>query len=95
MAGTSYESGGWNAFFRLMAILSITLAALNILPIPVLDGGHLFFYVIEVIKGSPVRLKVRMMATQVGFYMLMALMVLVFYVDINRFFVDKVKALFN
>lgn len=95
MAGTSYESGGWNAFFRLMAILSITLAALNILPIPVLDGGHLFFYVIEAIKGSPVRLKVRMMATQVGFYMLMALMVLVFYVDINRFFVDKIKALFN
>ncbi|MEZ4845446.1 MAG: RIP metalloprotease RseP [Bdellovibrionota bacterium] len=95
MASTSYESGGWNAFFRLMAILSITLAALNILPIPVLDGGHLFFYVIEVIKGSPVRLKVRQMATQVGFYMLMALMVLVFYVDINRFFVDKIKALFN
>jgi regulator of sigma E protease len=95
MAGTSYESGGWNAFFRLMAILSITLAALNILPIPVLDGGHLFFYVIEVIKGSPVTLKVRLAATQVGFYMLMALMVLVFYVDINRFFVDKIKALFN
>jgi regulator of sigma E protease len=95
MAGTSYENGGWNSFFRLMAILSITLAALNILPIPVLDGGHLFFFVIEAIKGSPVKLKVRQMATQVGFYMLMALMVLVFYVDINRFFVDKIKALFN
>ncbi len=95
MAGTSYESGGWNSFFRLMAILSITLAALNILPIPVLDGGHLFFYLIEVIKGSPVKLKIRHMATQVGFYMLMALMVLVFYVDINRFFVAKIKALFN
>ncbi len=95
MAGTSYENGGWNSFFRLMAILSITLAALNILPIPVLDGGHLFFFFIEAIKGSPVRMKVRQMATQVGFYMLMALMVLVFYVDINRFFVDKIKALFN
>jgi len=95
MAGTSYENGGWNSFFRLMAILSITLAALNILPIPVLDGGHLFFFLIEAIKGSPVKLKIRHMATQVGFYMLMALMVLVFYVDINRFFVAKIKALFN
>lgn len=95
MAGTSYENGGWNSFFRLMAILSITLAALNILPIPVLDGGHLFFFFIEAIKGSPVQMKIRQMATQVGFYMLMALMVLVFYVDINRFFVDKIKALFN
>lgn len=95
MAGTSYESGGWNAFFRLMAILSITLAALNILPIPVLDGGHLFFFIIEAIKGSPVNLRIRQMAMQVGFYALMGLMVLVFYVDINRFFVDKIKALFN
>lgn len=94
MAGTSYESGGWNGFFRLMALLSITLAALNILPIPVLDGGHLLFYFIEAIKGSPVHLKVRQMATQVGFYLLMGLMILVFYVDINRFFVDKIKALF-
>ncbi len=95
MASTSYESGGWSSFFRLMAILSITLAALNILPIPVLDGGHLFFYVIEAIKGSPVKLRVRQVATQVGFYMLMGLMVLVFYVDINRYFVDRIKALFN
>ena len=95
MAGTSYESGGWNSFFRLMAILSITLAALNILPIPVLDGGHLFFFLIEAIKGSPVQMRIRQMAMQVGFYLLMGLMVLVFYVDINRFFVDKIKALFN
>ena len=94
MAGTSYESGGWNAFFRLMAILSITLAALNILPIPVLDGGHLFFFVIEVIKGSPVHIRVQQMAMQVGFFLLMGLMVLVFYIDINRFFVDKIKSLF-
>ena len=95
MASTSYESGGWNSFFRLMAILSITLAALNILPIPVLDGGHLFFFIIEAIKGSPVQMRIRQMAMQVGFYLLMGLMVLVFYVDINRFFVDKIKALFN
>lgn len=94
LAGTSYESGGWNSFFRLMALLSITLAALNILPIPVLDGGHLFFFLIEAVKGSPVRPKVQAMAMQVGFYLLMGLMVFVFYVDINRFFVDKIKALF-
>lgn len=94
MAGSSYEAGGWHGFFKLMALLSITLAALNILPVPVLDGGHLLFFFIEAIKGSPVGLKVRQMAMQVGFYLLMGLMVLVFYVDINRFFVDKIKALF-
>ncbi|MCB1198017.1 MAG: RIP metalloprotease RseP [Bdellovibrionota bacterium] len=95
MAGTSYDAGGWISFFRLMAILSITLGILNLLPIPVLDGGHLFFYAIEVIKGKPVPAKIMEWSQQAGLMILLGLMLLVFYVDIDRFFVDKIKALFS
>ena len=57
------ESGRFTSIaFRMMAILSITLAILNFLPIPVLDGGHLFFFLIEMVKGSPVHARVRQVA---------------------------------
>jgi regulator of sigma E protease len=95
MAGSTYKSGGWMSFFRLMAVLSITLGVLNLLPIPVLDGGHLFFYAIEVIRGKPVPMKIMEYAQQGGLFVLLGLMLLVFYVDIDRFFVDKIKALFQ
>jgi len=95
MAGTSYDSGGWMSFFRLMALLSITLGVLNLLPIPVLDGGHLMFYFIEVIKGKPLPDKIIGWFQQAGMVALLGLMLLVFYVDIDRFFVDKIKALFS
>lgn len=95
LAGSSYRIGGWHSFLRMMAILSITLAILNFLPIPVLDGGHLFFFLIEAIKGSPVQTKVLQMAHQVGLMIVIGLMVLVFYVDINRFLVDWIRSLFS
>lgn len=95
LAGTSYKMGGWEAFFRMMAILSITLAVLNFLPIPVLDGGHLFFFLIEAAKGSPVSLKIQKIGQQVGLAMVLSLMVLTFYVDVNRFFVDRIKSFFQ
>jgi regulator of sigma E protease len=78
-----------------MAILSITLAVLNILPIPVLDGGHLFFFLIEAVKGSPVHARIRHAAQQVGIMIIIGLMVLTFYVDINRYFIERIRALFN
>jgi regulator of sigma E protease len=95
LAGGSYETGGWTAFIRMMALLSITLGVINLLPIPVLDGGHILFFVIEAIKGSPVSLKVRELAHQAGFVFIIGLMLLTFYVDIERYFLDKIKALFN
>ncbi|MCB0308628.1 MAG: RIP metalloprotease RseP [Bdellovibrionales bacterium] len=95
IAGSSYKMGGWEAFFRMMAILSVTLAVLNFLPIPVLDGGHLFFFLIEAIKGSPVHLKIQRVGQQIGMVLILSLMVLTFYVDINRFFVDKIRSLFQ
>jgi regulator of sigma E protease len=62
------------------------LAIVNLLPIPVLDGGHLMFFLIEAIKGRPVSVKVREVAQQVGLFILILLMILVFYNDITRFF---------
>jgi len=95
LAGSSYKIGGWHSFIKMMAILSVTLGILNFLPIPVLDGGHLFFFLIEAVKGSPVQMKIRHIAQQVGLFILVSLMVLVFYVDINRYLVDRIKSLFN
>jgi regulator of sigma E protease len=95
LAGSSYRVGGWISYFRMMAILSITLAVLNFLPIPVLDGGHLLFFAIEAIKGSPVHLRARQAAQQVGLMIIIGLMLLTFYVDINRYVVDRIRALFN
>jgi regulator of sigma E protease len=71
-------------FVLFMALLSINLAVLNLLPIPVLDGGHLFFYLIELIMGKEMNIKWREMAQQIGFVLLMILMVFVFILDIER-----------
>jgi regulator of sigma E protease len=95
LAGGSYESGGWFAFFRMMALLSITLGVINLLPIPPLDGGHIFFYSIEMIKGSPLNVRARDFIQQVGMVLIIGLMILTFYVDIERYFLDRIKALLN
>ena len=75
---------GFNELIRLTALLSINLGLLNLLPIPVLDGGHIFFFLIEILKGKPVSEKNRERAQQVGFFMLISLMVFAFYNDIMR-----------
>ncbi|HLG20111.1 MAG TPA: RIP metalloprotease RseP [Bdellovibrionota bacterium] len=95
LAGSSYKAGGWLAFVRMMAMLSIMLGILNFLPIPLLDGGHLFFFIIELIKGSPVHARFRDFAQRVGFAVIIGLMVLVFYIDIKRYFLDRIRELFN
>jgi len=71
-------------FVMFMALLSINLAILNLLPIPVLDGGHLLFYVVELVIGREVNLRWREMAQQVGFVLLILLMIFVFMMDIDR-----------
>jgi regulator of sigma E protease len=75
---------GFASLFRFMALLSVNLAVLNILPIPVLDGGHLTFLAIEKIKGGPLSLKARAIAQQVGIVVLLTLVVFVTYNDIMR-----------
>ena len=71
-------------FLLFMALLSINLAILNLLPIPVLDGGHLLFYGIEALTGREVNLRWREMAQQVGIALLILLMIFVFMLDIER-----------
>jgi len=75
---------GFNELIRLTALLSINLGLLNLLPIPVLDGGHIFFFLIEMIKGKPLSERNRERAQQVGIFMLLSLMIFAFYNDIMR-----------
>jgi regulator of sigma E protease len=85
MAGDSAKAG-IGRLISFIALISINLAIIKLLPIPVLDGGHLLFFSIEAIKGSPVSIKVREIAQQIGLFLLILLMILVFYNDISRIF---------
>ena len=73
-------------FVYLMAILSISLGVLNLLPIPLLDGGHLVYYTFEMISGKPVSLKIQLIAQQIGIIILFGVMILAFYNDFLRIF---------
>jgi regulator of sigma E protease len=84
LAGQQAREGALNLVF-FTALLSINLAILNFLPIPVLDGGHLVFFFIELVTGKPVNIKVREIAQQAGIFILILLMVFVFYNDITRY----------
>ena len=85
MAGETAQMGA-ASFLAFMALLSINLGVLNLLPVPVLDGGHLFFFFCELVMRRPVSQKVREYAQQVGLFLLLGLMVLAFYNDIIRYF---------
>ena len=89
MAGQQAAAGGVN-FLAFVALLSVNLGVLNLLPVPILDGGHLAFFVIEFIIGRPVNKKAREIAQQVGLVLLISLMMLAFYNDIARMFMSKV-----
>jgi regulator of sigma E protease len=67
-----------------MALLSVNLAVLNMLPIPVLDGGHMVFLLLEGIRGKPLSMAWRVRLTQAGMLVLLAIFVLVFRNDIMR-----------
>jgi regulator of sigma E protease len=85
MAGQQAQEG-IGSFLAFLAVLSINLGVLNLLPVPVLDGGHLFFFAIEAIIGRPVSLKYREKAQQVGIFLLLLLMIFAFANDIFRLF---------
>jgi regulator of sigma E protease len=76
--------GGWRNVVFLTAGISVSLAILNLLPIPVLDGGHLLFFAIEVVNGKPLSMRKREIAQQVGLLILVGLMLFAFYNDIMR-----------
>ena len=85
LAGQQAKLGATNLLF-FIALISVNLAILNILPIPVLDGGHLLFFTIELIIGKPVSIRIREVSQQAGMFVLILLMIFVFYNDITRIF---------
>ena len=85
LAGETAEAG-WIPFFTFMALISVNLAFINILPIPGLDGGHIFLHTIEVLIRRPLTLRTRIIIQQIGMSFLLLLMLTVMFNDINRFF---------
>lgn len=77
---------GLSYYLSFVALISISLGVLNLLPIPVLDGGHLMYYLAEFIKGKPLSDRVLAIGQQVGFALLALLMLFAFYNDFNRLF---------
>ena len=83
VAGDSAENG-IKSFLRFLALLSISLGVLNLLPIPVLDGGHLLFYCIEWARGRPLSDKIQNFGVQVGVILILGVMLLALFNDLGR-----------
>ncbi|CAM5277186.1 RIP metalloprotease RseP [Thauera mechernichensis] len=75
---------GLSHYLKFVALISISLGVLNLLPIPVLDGGHLMYYTVEIIKGGPIPERVMEIGEQIGLALLVMLMAFAFFNDINR-----------
>jgi regulator of sigma E protease len=88
MAGQQAAAGGVS-FLAFVALLSVNLGVLNLLPVPILDGGHLAFFLVELVIGRPVSKRAREIAQQIGLVLLISLMTLAFYNDIARMFMGK------
>lgn len=83
VAGASAQYGV-ASYLGFLALLSVSLGVLNLLPVPVLDGGHLLYYLVEAVKGSPVSEKIQMAGFRVGLFLVIGLMVLALYNDVTR-----------
>jgi len=82
-AGASAEAG-WQSFLTFLGIMSVMLGIMNLLPIPVLDGGHLLFYIIEAVKGSPLNKAIQSAAMRFGVSIVFGIMLLALYNDFMR-----------
>ena len=83
VAGQSAEMG-WQTFISFMALMSVSLGILNLLPIPMLDGGHLIYYFIELIRGKPVSEQIQLVGLKVGMVLLGSMMLLALFNDFMR-----------
>jgi regulator of sigma E protease len=81
---TASAKSGLESYVGFLALLSISLGVLNLLPIPVLDGGHLLFYTIELLAGRPVPEKIQALGYQAGLFMVLGIMMLALYNDFAR-----------
>ena len=84
-AGQSAQMG-WLAYATFLALISISLGVLNLLPIPLLDGGHLMYYALETIKGKPVSERAIELGQRIGMALILVIMAFAFYNDLNRLF---------
>jgi len=75
---------GFESFIGFIALLSISLGVINLLPIPVLDGGHLLYYLVELVSGRPVPERVQAWGLQLGLFIIISIMLLAFYNDLTR-----------
>ena len=83
VAGQSAEMG-WQTFISFMALMSVSLGILNLLPIPMLDGGHLVYYFIELIRGKPVSEQIQLVGLKIGMLLLGSMMILAIFNDFMR-----------
>ncbi len=81
---TASAKSGLESYISFLALLSVSLGVLNLLPIPVLDGGHLLFYTIELLAGRPVPEKIQAVGYQLGLFMVLGMMMLALYNDFTR-----------
>jgi regulator of sigma E protease len=83
VAGQSAEMG-WETFISFMALMSVSLGILNLLPIPMLDGGHLVYYFVELIRGKPVSEQIQLVGLKIGMVLLGSMMLLALFNDFMR-----------
>lgn len=83
VASASAKSG-LESYISFLALLSVSLGVLNLLPIPVLDGGHLLFYTVELLAGRPIPEKIQTLGYQLGLFMVIGIMILALYNDFAR-----------
>jgi len=86
IATMAYDIAGedWRTFLLFLGMISVNLAVVNFLPIPVLDGGHMVFLIYERLRGKPSSEQIRLVATYVGLFLILSLMVFVIWLDIKR-----------
>lgn len=77
---------GWQPYIEFLALVSISLGIMNLLPIPMLDGGHLVYYVAELVRGKPLSVTVQEWGLRLGLTVMLAMMILAFFNDITRLF---------
>ena len=75
---------GWTAYLNFLALISISLGVLNLLPVPVLDGGHIMYYLVEIVKGKPVSERALEFGQKIGLALLLTMMAFAIYNDIIR-----------
>ena len=89
-AGDYFQEEGWYPYLNLLAIISVNLAILNLLPIPVLDGGQILLVIAEIFRGGPLSTRAREIAQTVGLSLILLLMGFAFWNDILRHWSDLV-----